>query len=225
MPSTYLSHHHVIFSSIFAFGQNSADTSLDEGLLLVGTFETDFGPLVVVHMEHNHVLSDHPIFRLPSIDDHASLVSHRTVVFASPDACAFSLNNADEFLFQVELKHLVCALPHLSLCIIHKAPAKDIKLILVKDSAMALPSLDDLLGFELGVGPVHRVGHDARLHDFFNRLISHATDHIQGAIVVSQRCALSWRRRPPFAFRLDANMNSKTLTLLHALDVRLQPAG
>lgn len=90
-------------------------------------------------------MHEHSIFGLPSVDDHASFVANSTLVLPNADACTFCFKNANDFLFQIELEHLVGTLPHLSLCAKHKAPSKDVELVLVKNSAVALPSLDDLL--------------------------------------------------------------------------------
>lgn len=93
---------------------------------------------------------------------------------------------------------------------------------MIKYSAVALSALDYLLRFELGVSPAHRVRINLGLHYLFNRLVTHPTNHVQGVLVVCQRCTLSWCRSPSFAFRLKTYMNSETFSLLHTLDVRLQ---
>lgn len=96
-------------------------------------------------MEHNHLMCKHSVFGLPSVNDHASLVTNSTVILSSTDTCTFGFKNANVFLFQIELENLVCTLSDLSLCAKHKTSSKDVEFFLVKNSAVALPALDNLL--------------------------------------------------------------------------------
>jgi hypothetical protein len=50
-------------------------------------------------MEHYHFMCEHSVFGLTSVDYHATLVAHSTMILSSADACTFSFNYANVFLF------------------------------------------------------------------------------------------------------------------------------
>jgi hypothetical protein len=170
-------------------------------------------------------MSKHSVLRLTTINNHTTFKTGSTVVLPSANAGTFSFENANITFLKIKLKNLISALSYLSLRVEHKAATENVKIFVVKDSAVALAALNNLLRSILDSLPENRVGQNPSLNNFFNWFVAHSSNHVHIVSKTSKCCAFSWLGSPPLTLILSADFNSKTLALLHSLYVRLQTAS
>jgi len=96
-------------------------------------------------MEDNHILRNHTILCLATKYNHRSLVDDCRVILTRTNRHTFGLAHFNATRFKVVLEDLVRAFTYLPLTIKLKATTKDIQLIVVWDSRVALTALDLLL--------------------------------------------------------------------------------
>jgi len=176
---SYLASSDCVFCLLVLWRNNRATSSLNHRLHhLRPIFDLDLDPLICVHVEHNHVLSNHAVLGLAAVDNHATLIANGGVIFARSDAHTFGLANLDGALLEVILKHLVCALSDLSFAVELEAAPENVQLVVVSDGTVALASLYKFLGRERRSFPDHLFAHDSALDDFPNRFTIHAANHV-----------------------------------------------
>jgi hypothetical protein len=147
------------------------------------------------------------------------------VILARANRHTFSLADFDAASFQVILEDLVCALAYLPLAIELEATAENVQFVVVGDCGVALAALDLLLTLEVYFLPDHLVAHNLGAHDLFNRLLVHSADHVRWVALAGESGGFAWWRNPDLPLRLGGDLSSEALTLLHALDERLDASG
>ena len=135
-------------------------------------------------MEYNHILSKDTALWLTAIDNHASLERSRTMIFPSANANAFCLQNSYNPRFKVKFYNLVCALTNLSLWVIHETASKKVQFIVVLDRTMTLTPINHFLWLKLYSFPVYLFWNDTSFYNFFDWLITHASNHKKRASTI-----------------------------------------
>lgn len=129
-------------------------------------------------MEHYHLLGDHSVLRLPTIDNHRPLVSNGCVVLTRANANTFGLEDIDRLIDHIVLEDLVCALANLSLPIKLEAAPKHIDLILVRNCSVALAALNHFLRTKVHFFPQDNVALNLTFDDLLDGLTVHASNHV-----------------------------------------------
>jgi len=129
-------------------------------------------------VEHYHLLGDHSVLRLPTIDNHRPLVSNGCVVLTRANANTFGLEDIDRLIDHIVLEDLVCALANLSLPIKLEAASKHIDLILVRNCSVALAALNHFLRTKVHFFPQDNVALNLTFDDLLDGLTVHASNHV-----------------------------------------------
>lgn len=208
----------LVFSIQISRRNDSTGPALNNGQHGLSTaLQLQLDPLTCVHMEDNHILANHAILSLTSVNHHTSLVSDSGVIFSRSDGNTFSLDHVNGGGLQIVLKHLISALSHLPLAVEMETTTENEQFLLVMDGGVALTTLNLLLRGEINFFPVDAVAHHSRANDFFDRLAVHATDHVAGVAASGEGCGFTRRRHPGFTLRLNTNFSSKAFSFLHSL--------
>lgn len=176
-------------------------------------------------MVHNHVLTEHTIFRLTPIDYHRPFISYSTMILSCTNRNTFSLQNIDRSLINVVFYYLICAFSYLTLSIEHKTTSKNKKFALILNRRVALTTLDILLRCEANFFPWYWIAHNLRTSNIFDWFIVHSSYHVEWVTALSYCCTLTRRRNPSFTCWLNTDFCSETFALLHALNITLKTSG
>jgi len=176
-------------------------------------------------VEHYHLLGDHSVLRLPTIDNHRPLVSNGCVVLTRANANTFGLEDIDRLIDHIVLEDLVCALANLSLPIKLEAAPKHIDLILVRNCSVALAALNHFLRTKVHFFPQDNVALNLPFDDLLDGLTVHASNHVGMVSNRSYGGRLTRGRHPWLTLDLHSHLSSKSLTFLHTLDEGLNASG
>ena len=116
---------------------------------------------------------------------------------------------------------LICALPGLSLHIVHVTAAKDNNLVSICDAWVPVTSLYAFHGVELEILPLGLVLTRHQPGNFVVALMILATNQIAIIVHCTNSRIFTRRRRPPFAV-YELYFSVERLSLLHSLYVGLQ---
>lgn len=172
-------------------------------------------------MEHNHILTEHSVFRLAAVNYHWTFIVSSSMVFSCPNRDTFCFENVDHRVVAVVLNNLICALSNLSLSVELEAAAKHDNLALVLDCWVALSPLNHLLWVEWHFLPRDGITHNLCSRYILNRLVVHSANHEHRLSTLGYCCALAGWRHPCFACRLSSDFYSEAFSLLHSLHVTL----